>query len=57
VKESILFFSVIPAKAGIQACPGKSQEPLKTLGLDFYRESWTPVFTGETAQIQFLHGF
>jgi len=43
-KIDLVLFYVIPAKAGIQR--------LMTLQTD-----WTPVFTGVTAKIQFLHGF
>jgi len=35
-----VLFHVIPAKAGIQCFRGTD---------------WTPVFTGETAEIQFFH--
>jgi hypothetical protein len=28
--------------------PGERREPFKTLAPGFHRESWTPVFTGET---------
>jgi hypothetical protein len=45
VKKSIwFFFTSFRRKPESRRRPGESREPFYTLGPDFHRESWTPVF-------------